>query len=265
MSRTRHLFLFDQTGRRLAEVASGSWDFKHGHVLKRHSHPEDQLLYAAEGTMAVDTDQGIWVVPPLRAVWIPAETFHGVTMSGRVSMRTLYFLPKLCKSLPRRCLVINVSSLLKELIVHACNFPKLRRRVSAERNIIDLIVDQLKVVDSIPVQLPHPHDPRARKLVEKLFADPSDQRPLHDLCSESGASKRTMQRLFVEETGMSFSKWRQRLRLISAMQRLAAGEAVTTVALECGYNSPSAFIAMFRNQLGMTPTRYLSGGLQQID
>jgi AraC-like DNA-binding protein len=215
--------------------------------------------------MAVDTDQGIWVVPPLRAVWVPAETFHGVTMSGRVSMRTLYFLPKLCKSLPRRCLVINVSSLLKELIVHACNFPKLRRRVSAERNIIDLIVDQLKVVESIPVQLPHPQDPRARKLVQQLFANPSDQRPLDDLCSESGASKRTMQRLFVEETGMSFSKWRQRLRLISAMQRLAAGEAVTTVALECGYNSPSAFIAMFRNQLGMTPTRYLSGGLQQND
>ncbi len=210
--------------------------------------------------MTVDTDQGIWVVPPLRAVWIPAETFHGVTMSGRVSMRTLYFLPKLCKSLPRRCLVINVSSLLKELIVHACNFPKLRRKISAERHIIDLIVDQLKVVESIPVQLPHPRDPRARKLLEKLLASPSDQRPLDDLCSESGASKRTMQRLFAEETGMSFSKWRQRLRLISAMQRLAAGEAVTTVALECGYNSPSAFIAMFRNQLGTTPTRYLSGG-----
>jgi AraC-like DNA-binding protein len=265
MSRTRHLFLFDQTGRRLAEVASVSWNFKHGQVLPRHSHPEDQLLYAAEGTMAVDTDQGIWVVPPLRAVWIPAETSHGVTMSGRVSMRTLYFLPKLCKSLPRRCLVINVSALLKELIVHACNFPKLRRRVCAERNIIALIVDQLKVVEAIPVQLPHPHDPRARKLVESLLANPSDQRPLGDLCSESGAGKRTMQRLFVEETGMSFSKWRQRLRLISAMQRLAAGEAVTTVALECGYDSPSAFIAMFRKQLGMTPTRYLAGGMRQND
>jgi len=213
--------------------------------------------------MAVDTDQGIWVVPPLRAVWIPAETSHGVTMSGRVSMRTLYFLPKLCKSLPRRCLVINVSSLLKELIVHACNFPKLRRRLSAERKIIDLIVDQLKAVESIPVQLPHPRDPRARKLVAKLLANPSDQRPLDDLCGESGASKRTMQRLFVEETGMSFNKWRQRLRLISAMQLLAAGDAVTTVALECGYNSPSAFIAMFRNQLGMTPGRYLSAGQQK--
>src|SRR5271163_1872384 len=257
MSRTRHLFLFDQKGRRLAEVAGGSWDFKHGHVIPRHSHLEDQLLFAAEGVMTVDTSQGIWVVPPLRAVWIPAETIHRVMMSGRVSMRTLYFWPKLCKSLPRRCLVINISSLLKELILHACTFPQLQKRVPSERHIVDLIVDQLKVVESIPVQLPRPYDPRAKKLVEKLFADPSDRRPLSDLSSESGASKRTMQRLFVEETGMSFSKWRQ--RLISAMQRLAAGEAVTTVALESGYNSTSAFIAMFRKQLGMTPTRYLSG------
>jgi AraC-like DNA-binding protein len=262
MSRTRHLFLFDQKGRHLADVAGGLWDFRHGHVIKRHSHPEDQLLFAAEGVMAVDTDQGIWVVPPLRAVWIPAETLHGVTMSGVVSMRTLYFLPKLCKSLPRRCLVLNISSLLKELIVHASTFPRLRRSNSSQRHIIDLILDQLKVVESIPIQLPLPRDPRARKLVDQLFADPSDQRALNGLCYGSGASKRTIQRLFIEETGMSFSKWRQRWRLISAMQRLAAGEAVTTAALESGYNSASAFVAMFRKQLGMTPGRYLSAGLQ---
>jgi AraC-like DNA-binding protein len=260
MSQTRHLFLFDQKGRPLADIAGGSWDFKPGQVLKRHSHPEDQLLFAAEGVMAVDTDQGIWVVPPLRAVWIPAETLHGVTMSGRVSMRTLYFLPRLCKSLPRRCLVLNISSLLKELIVYASTFPKLRRTISSQRPVVDLILDQLKVVESIPIQLPLPRDARARKLVDQLFANPSDRRPLDGLCSRSGASKRTIQRLFLEETGMSFSKWRQRLRLISAMQRLAAGEAVTTVALETGYNSASAFVAMFRKQVGMTPGHYLSTG-----
>jgi AraC-like DNA-binding protein len=118
----------------------------------------------------------------------------------------------------------------------------------------------LKVVESIPIQLPLPRDPRARKLVDQLFSNPSGHRRLDGLCSRSGASKRTIQRLFIEETGMPFSKWRQRLRLISAMQRLAAGEAVTTVALETGYNSASAFVAMFRKQLGMTPGRYLSAG-----
>jgi len=143
MSQTRQLFLFDQKGRRLAEIAGGSWSLKHGHVIRRHSHPEDQLLFAADGVMTLDTNQGVWVVPPLRAVWIPAETIHGVKMSGRVSMRTLYFLPGLCKSLPRRCLVINISSLLKELILHACTFSRLRRKIPTERHMIEMIVDQL--------------------------------------------------------------------------------------------------------------------------
>ena len=98
--------------------------------------------------------------------------------------------------------------------------------------------------------------------MSQLFADTGDQRPLDELCYASGASKRTMQRLFIEETTMPFSKWRQRLRLVTAMQRLAAGEAVTTVALESGYNSVSAFVAMFHKQLGMTPGRYLSAGRQ---
>src|SRR5580704_14274403 len=109
MSRTRHTFLFGVDGRPVAEMAGGSWDFEHGHVLPRHAHVEDQLLFASEGVMTVETDDGIWVVPPLRAVWIPAETKHGVAMSGRVSMRTLYFLPKLARSFPRKCMVMNVS------------------------------------------------------------------------------------------------------------------------------------------------------------
>ena len=128
----------------------------HGHVIRRHSHPEDQLLFASEGVMTVETIEGVWVVPPLRAVWIPAETAHAVTMSGRVSMRTLYILPRLCRTVPRRCLVINISSLLRELILHACEFSRLRKRVAAERHVIELILDQLKLVESIPVQLPHP-------------------------------------------------------------------------------------------------------------
>src|ERR1700677_5414861 len=142
MSQTRHSFLFAPNGRRIAQMAGGSWEFEHGYAIRQHSHREDQLLFASEGVMTVETSEGVWVVPPLRAVWIPAETLHGVTMSGRVSMRTLYFLPRLCKFLPRRCLVLNISSLLKELIVHASSFPKLRRSSSSQRHIIDVILDQ---------------------------------------------------------------------------------------------------------------------------
>jgi AraC-like DNA-binding protein len=258
MSQTRHSFLLDENGRRIAEMAGGSWDFAHGHVIPQHSHLEDQLLFASKGAMTVETIEGIWVVPPLRAVWIPAGTAHGVLMSGRVSMRTLYFSPTLCRALPRRCLVINISSLLRELILHACQLSKLRRRVSTERHVIELVLDQLQLVESAPVQLPHPRDARARKLADILRANPRDQRPLEDLSMKCGASKRTMQRLFAEESGMSFSRWRQRARLVHAMQSLAAGQSVTNAALDAGYSTTSAFISMFRKQLGTTPTRYLA-------
>jgi AraC-like DNA-binding protein/mannose-6-phosphate isomerase-like protein (cupin superfamily) len=258
MSQTRHTFLFAQDGRRIAEMAGGSWDFRHGHVIRRHSHVEDQLLFASEGVMTVETDEGIWVVPPMRAVWVPAETAHRVLMSGRVSMRTLYLSPRLCRSLPRRCLVINICPLLRELILHACKFARLQTRIAAERHVIGLILDQLKLVESIPIQLPQPRDARARKLADMLRLNPSEQRPLEALSAECGASKRTMQRLFAEESGMSFSRWRQRARLVHAMQSLAAGQSVTNAALEAGYSTTSAFISMFRNQLGTTPTRYLA-------
>jgi AraC-like DNA-binding protein len=179
-------------------------------------------------------------------------------MSGRVLMRTLYFSPRLCRTLPRRCLVINICSLLRELILHACELSKLRRGVAAERHVIELILDQLKLVESVPIQLPHPCDSRARKLADMLHKNPREQRPLEALSKACGASKRTMQRLFLEESGMSFSRWRQRARLIHAMQSLAAGQSVTNAALDAGYSTTSAFILMFRKQLGTTPTRYLA-------
>src|SRR5215471_9121641 len=112
-------------GRRNADVASVSADLPHGHVIPEHSHPEDQLLFASQGVMTLVTREGTWVVPPLRAVWIPAGTEHSVMTSGQVSMRTLYLFPELCRSLPRRCFVMNVSQLLRELILHACAFGRL--------------------------------------------------------------------------------------------------------------------------------------------
>jgi AraC-like DNA-binding protein len=210
--------------------------------------------------MTVRTKQGVWVVPPLRAIWIPANTPHSVAISGQVSMRTLYVLPKLCRALPGKCFVMNVSPLLKELILHACRFGKLNKRVSMERRIVEIIVDQLKAVESIPLQLPHPSDSRAMRVVKALLANPGDQRTLEKLCQDCGASKRTIQRLFLGETRMTFAKWRQQLRLLQAMRALASGEKVTSAALEAGYSSTSAFISMFRKQLGTTPRRYLRSG-----
>jgi AraC-like DNA-binding protein len=257
MTEKCHSILDGKKGTRRADVASVSVELKSGHVIPEHLHPEDQLLFASQGVMTVRTRQGVWVVPPMRAVWIPAKTPHSVTMSGQVSMRTLYFFPKLCRTLRDKCFVVNVSPLLKELILHACRFSRLHKRAQNERRVIELLLDQLKEAESVPLQLPKVSDSRALRVANALFADPGDQRTLWKLCKDCGASKRTIQRLFVEETSMTFGKWRQQLRLLRAMELLASGEKVSSAAAEAGYESTSAFISMFRKQLGTTPRRYL--------
>jgi AraC-like DNA-binding protein len=257
MSHKCQSVLCTSRGRRIAELATVSADLPHGDRIPEHSHPEDQLLFASRGVMTLRTAQGTWVVPPMRAVWIPANTPHSVAISGIVHMRTLYLHPGLCRQLPRKCAVIPVSPLLRELVLRACTHAKLRKEVSVERRILECIVDQLQAVESIPLQLPHVSDPRARRIVESLSANPSDPRTLAALCKACGASKRTIQRLFLEETRMTFNRWRQQLRLLHALQLLASGEKVTVAALDSGYHSASAFIATFRKQLGATPARYL--------
>src|SRR5258708_19396169 len=143
MSHECQSILFAPNGRLLCEMASVSADFHHGHVIPEHAHPEDQLLFASSGVMALSTKQGVWVVPPMRALWIPANTPHSVAMSGPVSMRTLYFLPKLCRRLPGKCFVMNVSAHLSELILHACDFKTLNRSAPAQRQIIHIVCAQL--------------------------------------------------------------------------------------------------------------------------
>src|SRR5271154_6820475 len=258
MSQKCHSLLIDRRGRRTAHVATLSYDFPRPHQIAEHSHPEDQLIFASHGVMTVRTKHGIWVVPPLRAVWIPAETPHSVAIAAPLYMRTLYFAPGLVRFFPAKCFVMNVSTLLRELILHACKFPKLQRKTPLHRRIIEIIVDQLQAAHSVPLQLPHPDDSRAMRVAKLLLADPGENRTLDTLCEKSGASKRTIERLFVAQTKMTFNQWRQQLRLLHAMQLLAAGEKVTGAALDAGYASPSAFIAMFRRQLGQTPKRYFA-------
>ncbi|HKC23197.1 MAG TPA: helix-turn-helix transcriptional regulator [Thermoanaerobaculia bacterium] len=225
------------------------------HEIPVHSHPEDQLVYACRGVMTVRTQEGTWVVPPLRAVWIPARVPHAVATSGAVSMRTLYLRAGLVRRL-RGCRVVNVSPLLRELILHACRLRALTRRKRDQAHLVDAIVDQLDVVESTPLQLPSPADARAARVAEILSADPGGQRSLEEICRAAGASRRTIERLFRSETPMTLGEWRQQLRLLTSLRLLAAGKKITHVALESGYATASAFIAMFRRALGTTPRRY---------
>ena len=218
------------------------------------------MVYAARGVMTVSTSDGTWIVPTHRAVWIPARKQHRIVMSGVVAMRTLYLRPGTAKTLREECCVVNVPLLLKELILHACELQSLSRGSRRERHVIDIIVDQLEAIQTVPLRLPTPSDGRAQRVAQLLRADPGSQRRLEHFCRLAGASKRNMERLFLKDVGMSLGRWRQQSRLMHALQLLAQGATVTNAALESGYSTPSSFISMFRKVLNTTPARYFGMG-----
>src|SRR5271168_2554866 len=229
-----------------------------GHVIPPHTHDWHQLIYASEGVMWVHTAQGDWVVPPNRAVWVPAGVEHGIEMTGSVFVQTLYLSTGLAGKLPKRCCAVNVSALLRELIRHIVTLGMLHKRDPVRARLIGVLLDQLSVLPTIPLQLPWPSDERAQRAaawVRRHLDDPSSTR---QVANKALLSVRTLERLFQKETGLSFGKWRQQLRLLHALRLLAAGRPVTTVALEVGYESASAFIVMFKRTLGVTPHRYFA-------
>lgn len=256
MSQKRQTAIFDRSQDRKSAITTLTRDYPAGYVVPLHFHDRDQLVYASRGVMTIRTRDASWVVPPCRAVWIPAGVSHRIAMSGAVAMRTLYLKPRLARSLPPDCCVVNVSSFLKELILHVCTYRALKKTVDWQEHLIAVVLHQLQAVQMIPLQLPHLSDPRLVRIAQVFTKNPGDLRSLAQICRSSGASKRSVERLFQQEVGMTFGKWRQQLRLMQAMRLLAEGEKVTYAALESGYSTPSAFISMFRKALGTTPTSY---------
>jgi AraC-like DNA-binding protein len=231
-------------------------EYADGHVIRTHSHPWHQLVYASQGVMTVRTPEGAWVVPVHRGVWVPAGTRHSIEMSGAVSLRTLYLAPRLGRLLPDKPRVIGISPLLRELILRMVELNCLNLRNPEHAHLVLVLVDQLQVMQSDAIYLSMPRDARAKRIASMLQKEPSDTRSLVELSKLAGASKRTIERLFKFETGLGFGKWRQQLRLGHALRRLAAGDAVTTVAMDVGYESVSAFISAFRMTFGKTPGQY---------
>jgi AraC-like DNA-binding protein/quercetin dioxygenase-like cupin family protein len=264
MSKKRQSAIFEKSPDSRSEITTLTRDYPAGHHIPLHFHDRDQIVYASRGVMTVRTSIGAWVVPTHRAVWIPAKTPHTIAMSGNVAMRTLYLQPRLAAALPRDCCVLNVPPLLHELVLHACTFVALKRKIKSQRHLLDLLLDQLEIIQMVPLQLPNPADRRAWRIAETLLADPSDRRSLQNLCKGSGASKRTVERLFQDQAGMTFGRWRQQLRLMQALRLLAEGKQVTYAALEAGYSTPSAFIYMFRRILGTTPKLYFGSARKRM-
>jgi len=213
-----------------------------------------KLIYATRGVLTVETDRGAWVVPPHRAVWIRAGVDFDVEMCGVVAMRLLYIRPGVRGArMPREaCSVVNVTPLFRELIVRAAMIGALDARVGEQKRLIGVIFDELRVLNAMPLQLPLPRDPRAARFATMA----RENLRIEEILRAAGGSRRTLERIFRVETAMSLGQWLRRQGLLHALRRLAGGEGVNAVALELGYNSASAFIAMFRRELGRTPREY---------
>lgn len=232
--------------------------FPRGYRIEPHAHEWPQLIYAVRGVISVAAGEGAWVVPPMRALWVGAGVRHALHMRGNVEMRTLYFRPDLGPTMQSPCCVIDVSPLLRELIVSIVAAGVLDDSRPSDRARFRLLLDLLLVIPERPLALPMPTDPRARKVANVVAANIKARGTLADLARGSGASARTIERTFLAQTGMTFGRWRQQARLLEAIRLLGEASPVTTVALRVGYQSPSAFVAAFRRSFGRTPAQYFN-------
>jgi AraC-like DNA-binding protein/quercetin dioxygenase-like cupin family protein len=215
-----------------------------------HTHEDHQLAWAATGVLTVLIGESTWVLPPTRALWIPAGLPHETASDGRATMRSLYIRPGLSPVTWEDPTPVAASPLLAELIGYLGE-PGLPAGHRAHAEV--LLADLLTPVPATTIQVPLPSVPTARRVAEALRADPTDRRTLREWGRAVGVSERTLARAFAAEAGVPFGRWRTRLRLQAALSMLAAGQPVSRVAGRVGYDTSSAFVAAFRRETGQTP------------
>ena len=207
-----------------------SLDLRRATCQAEHSHPRGQLIYAGKGVMRVVCGDSVWVVPPTQAVWTPSGVPHTVKFPGEVSLRNIFVDPSALDGLPGRCVVIEVTPLLRELILKMSAFGCDYEEGGREWRLVQTLLDELRLAKASKLELPMGRDPRLQRVVEALLEDPSDKRPLEGWERLGGASSRTLARLFERETGLNFGAWRRRLLLMEALERIGSGSNVSETA-----------------------------------
>ncbi len=226
--------------------------------LATHQHRRAQLLYTARGIVNCEVEDGIWIVPPQCAVWIPGNLPHSARGTGATESYCLFVDAEAVSGLPQVCCTIAVSPLLRELLFRAVGLPELYALGSRDERLIATLLDELVAAPVEDLHLPMPRDPRLRRLAQGLLAAPSERTTQGEWALRTGMSERNMSRLLQQDIGMSFGRWRRQLHIILALQRLSQGASVQAVALELGYEDASGFVTMFRKALGKPPARYLA-------
>lgn len=224
-------------------------------VFTTHAHELHQVIWSQAGIIEVSVESALWVLPPSRALWMPSGTFHQTR--GRDAARELggaFIKPGKRSPAWKAPCVLEMTPLLRALLGHLGQQLDDAARTRAEA----LIPDALRPIDATPIRLSVPRDDRGEAVARALLQDPSDGRSLIAFGKAAGASQRTLSRIFISETGVSFNRWRTTLRVRAALPHLAAGVPVAEVASLVGYQTPSAFVAAFRRVTGGTPGAYFS-------
>ena len=237
-------------------IAVGN-EYPDGHVIAPHQHRRGQLISGASGVVVLGTPVGTWVMPPQRGMWIPPETLHDVRMVGAVSMQSLYLEPAMAQLLPERCQVVGITPFMRSLMTEALDLPVNYDPASRAGAVMALLQHEMGRLPPLPLSLPYPaHGPLAARC-RQFLRHPAVHDTIEAWSEPLGMSRRAFTRLFRRETGLSFVAWRQQACLVAALPRLVAGETVTAVALDLGYDNPAAFTTMFKRVLGASPRAYL--------
>lgn len=229
-----------------------------GMRVRPHSHVRGQFIYAPSGALRVATESGNWSVPVNQAIWVPSGIEHAVIAQSPLFIHTLFIDLAYTYDLPRQCQVLGLTSLMQELLQRAVSIDDSYPVEGPESRLMSVILDELRTLVPEPLHLPTANDRQILKVMDAIMENPGDNRRLENWAGEVGATARTLARRFKKETGLSFGQWRTRLRLIEGIERIQRGYSVTRVALEVGYANPSAFIAMFQRELGMSPGKFKS-------
>jgi AraC-like DNA-binding protein len=244
-------------------VVALALDFPKGAINPSHSHPRGQLVYTAHGMVTTTTEAGVWVAPPQRAVWVPAGVAHANRHSVGTQFRTIYLRNDAASGLPARCVVVQVSPLVRELLLAVMRLPRLYDERGADGRLVQVLIDRLAALPDEPLHLPVPTSRKLRAVAHRFVADPGVKRSLASAARSAAMSPRSFARHFRSETNLAFGAWQAQARLLRALELLGSGQSVGDVAFGLGYGGTSAFIAMFRRALGTTPSRYFEDGAKR--
>lgn len=233
-----------------ADTISDKWE------LKPHKHPKAQLLFPLKGSMVCEVQNCIRLIPPHCAIWIPMSVLHSTRGSGTTDCYGIFFDTHLIKDLPKECVTLSVSPLLRELIIYAANFHESEHLNEQQQRIIDVLVDQIKMASKLHVSLPMPTESRLYALAHALIKAPNTDLKLGEWAKKVNMSERSFSRLVQNELGMSFGRWKQQLHIVIALQRISQGDSITTISLDLGYENASGFVTMFKKNLGKPPMSY---------